>query len=262
MWLEEEGHIQKRDIRLNKPFVNAAGMLGFAPHPQDMPFLENLGAFITNPISRHARKPAGNRASLPFPGGILLHSGHPNPGISRAIRRFSRRWANAPLPIIVHLLVENPHSLTEMVHKLEGLENILALELGLPPDCEPDTLHILMEAAQGELPIILALGFDQLPTLLEAVKEFQPAVLHLTEPRGTLRGQDGNWVRGRLDGPAIFPIMLQAAQQLVQAELRLIANAGVYYQWQAEALLASEVFAVGLGSALWGVDPNSIFSGL
>jgi hypothetical protein len=119
-----------------------------------------------------------------------------------------------------------------------------------------------MDAAQGELPIILALSFDQIPGLLEAVTHLQPAAVHLTEPRGVLPGQDGQFVRGRLDGPAIFPLMFKAALQLVQAELRVIANAGVYYQWQSDALLASGVFAVGLGSTLWQVNLNEFFPNL
>jgi dihydroorotate dehydrogenase (NAD+) catalytic subunit len=259
MWLKEDAHIQKRDINLKNPFVNAAATLGFAPHPPSMPFLKYLGAFITNPISRFARQPAGNRTCLSFPGGLLLHSGHPNPGISHIIRRFSRRWASAPLPIIVHLLVETPHTLTEMVHKLEGLENILALELGLPPDIDPQALPTLMEAAQGELPLILALSFDQVPSLLEVISQLQPSAIHLTEPRGMLSGQDGKWVRGRLDGPAIFPLMVKAAKQLVEVKLRVIVNAGVYLRWQADALLASGVFAVALGSALWQVNTDNLF---
>ena len=88
MWLAEESPIRKQDLVLEKPFVNAAGMLGFAPDAHNMPFLDRLGAFITNPISRTPRKPAGNRACLPFPGGFLLHTGLPNPGINRVIRQY------------------------------------------------------------------------------------------------------------------------------------------------------------------------------
>ncbi len=163
MWLAEENPIRKQDLVLEKPFVNAAGMLGFAPDSHNMPFIDRLGAFITNPISRTPRQPAGNRACLPFSGGFLLHTGLPNPGISRVIKQNQRRWASASLPIIVHLLVERPDSLAEMVRKLEGLENILAVELGLPPDCTPDQLKDFAAAASGELPGVVCLGQEQIP---------------------------------------------------------------------------------------------------
>ncbi|MFW5713111.1 MAG: hypothetical protein ACOCYU_00385 [Brevefilum sp.] len=87
MWLEEDVLIRKRDLTLVKPLVNAPGILGFAPDPHTMPFLEHLGAFITNPISRRPRQPAKNRCCTPFPGGFLLHTGWPNPGFSRTVAR-------------------------------------------------------------------------------------------------------------------------------------------------------------------------------
>ena len=127
MWLDEEAPIRKQNLVFSKSFVNTAGTLGFAPDPHTMPFLEHLGAFITHPISRLPRVPARNRCCLSYSGGFLIHTGLPNPGISRAITRYRRHWANAPLPIVPHLLVEIPKTLTEMVRKLEGLENIMAV---------------------------------------------------------------------------------------------------------------------------------------
>lgn len=259
MWLDEDQPILKRDLVLAQPFVNASGTLGFAPDPRNHPSLENLGAFITNPISRRPRQPAANRAYLPFPGGFLLHTGLPNPGITAVIRRYHRRWAGATLPIIPHLLVETPATLAEMVRKLEGLENLLAIELGLPPGCNPNLLRSLFEAAMGELPMIPCLSPEQVPELIETVIELAPTAVHLVEPRGSLPDQDGEIIIGRLYGPAIFPVMLKATQTLAQAGLRLIANGGVGARWQVHALMGVGAFAVGLGSALWGVGQGDLF---
>ena len=217
MWLDDDLTIRKQDLVLSQPCVNAAGTLGFTPDPHTMPFLNEMGAFITHPISRRMRVPAGNRCCLPFPGGFLLHTGLPNPGISRAVSRYRRAWANAPLPVIVHLLVETPETLIEMIHKIEGLENVLAIELGLSPDCTPEALAGFMAAAVGELPAIPCLNPDQVPVLLPALKELSPTAVHLTFPRGALPGLDGALVTGRLYGPAVFPQMLKAAQTLVDA---------------------------------------------
>jgi dihydroorotate dehydrogenase (NAD+) catalytic subunit len=259
MWLDGQSTIRKQDLLLTNSYVNAAGILGFAPDPRAMPFLNRLGAFITHPISRRPRQPAANRCSLPFPGGFLLHTGLANPGISRAVSRYRRRWASATLPIIVHLLAEAPETVAEMVQKLEGLENVLAVELGLPPECSPKLLFDFMAASTGELPVLISLGPEQVPTLLTALKALQPAAVHLTEPRGALPEPDGGLVSGRLYGPAIFPLMLSTAQTLVDAGLRVIADGGIYERWQAEALLGCGVFAVGLAGTLWGVDPNESF---
>jgi dihydroorotate dehydrogenase (NAD+) catalytic subunit len=262
MWLDEEKPILKRDLVLNQPFVNASGTLGFAPDLRVQPAISRLGAFITNPISRGPRQPATNRAYLPSPGGFLLHTGHPNPGITRAVTRFGRRWAGAPLPVIIHLLVESPRTLTEMVHKLEGLDNILAVELGLPPGCDPGFLSAVIAAGAGELPLIPCLSPEQVPTLLEVLTDLQPTALHLVEPRGALPGPGGKIVTGRLFGPAIFPVMLAAAQVLIGAGLRVIANGGVHDPSQVDALMKAGATAVGLGSVLWQVDPPTLFPDL
>jgi dihydroorotate dehydrogenase len=223
-----------------------------------MLFLDRLGAFITSPISRASRQPAGNRVYLPFPGGFLLHTGLPNPGISRAIRQYGRRWAGAPLPLIVHLLAERPETVAEMVRKLEGLENVLGVELGLPPDCPPELLDAFVSAAAGELPAAVCLGPEQIPALLPILQELNPAAVHLSAPRGALPGPDGALVRGRLYGPAMMPLMLNAAKDLVDAGLRVIADGGVYEREHAEAFLDCGVMAVGLGSVLWGVEIDRI----
>jgi dihydroorotate dehydrogenase (NAD+) catalytic subunit len=262
MWLDEEKPFLKRDLVLNQPFVNASGTLGFVPDLRAQPAIFRLGAFITNPISRGPRQPAANRVCLPFQGGFLLHSGHPNPGITRAIARYSRRWAGAPLPVIVHLLVESPGTLTEMVHKLEGLENILAVALGLPPGCDPGFLLAVMAAGAGELPLIPCLSPEQVPTLLEVLTDLQPTALHLVEPRGALPGPGGKIITGRLFGPAIFPVMLAAAQVLSGAGLRIIANGGLHAPWQVDAMMKAGATAVGLGSVLWQVDPPTLFPDL
>jgi dihydroorotate dehydrogenase (NAD+) catalytic subunit len=247
---------------LNQPFVNASGTLGFFPDLRAQPAISRLGAFITDPISRRPRQPAANRVYLPFSGGFLLHTGHPNPGITRAIARFGRRWAGAPMPVIVRLLVESPGTLAEMIHKLEGLENILAVELGLPPGCDPGFLSAVMAAGAGELSLIPCLNPELVPTLLDTLKDLQPSALHLVEPRGALPGPGGEIITGRLYGPAIFPVMLTASQVLINAGLRVIANGGVYHRWQVDTLMKVGVMAVGLGSVLWQVDPAAIFTEL
>ncbi|MEK6222795.1 MAG: hypothetical protein N2D54_11170, partial [Chloroflexota bacterium] len=82
--------------------MNAAGMLGFSP--DKLSVFPGQGAFITNPISLRQRKPAYGERMLNFPGGILLHTGHPNPGLSAVIKQHAGKWVKSNLPIIVHLL--------------------------------------------------------------------------------------------------------------------------------------------------------------
>ena len=259
MWLDGDQTIHKQDLLLQKPFVNAPGTLGFVPDTRTMPYLKHLGAFITNPISYRHRQPAGSRSYLPFEGGFLLHTSLPNPGITRSIARFKRWWANAPLSIIVHLLVESPGTLAEMVQKLESLENLIALEIGLPPDCDLPLLETLLEAASGELPLIIYMSPEQLPDLLEPLTKLQPTVVHLGPPRGTHPNQEGDLVTGRLYGPAVFPVMLHALKLLEEAGLKVIAYGGINKHWQAQTMLENGAMGVSLGEALWKINVGDVF---
>jgi dihydroorotate dehydrogenase (NAD+) catalytic subunit len=260
MWLDAAGPIRKRDLVLERPFVNAPGILGFAPDPHHVPALSGLGAFLTAPISARPRKPAANRSCLPFPGGFLLHTGLPNPGIRRAIQRFGRSWQEAPLPVVVHLLAEAPETVASMAQRLEGLENLTALALGLPPDCTPEDLEAFLQAAAGELPLAPCLLPDQVPALLPTLAAWQPAAVILAHPRGTLPGPSGDLVSGRLYGPALFPLTLHAAGKLAGAGLRVLAGAGVASRTQAEALLSAGLLGVSLGSVLWGMGTGEILN--
>ncbi len=261
MWLDESALIRKRDLVLDKRLVNAPGMLGFVPDLHRLPALAQFGAFVTAPISDRARKPAADRCCLPFPGGFLLHSGLQNPGIRQAIARFGRRWAAAPLPVIVTLLVDSPETLPRMLQRLEPIENLVAVMLGLPLEASPEVLQTVMAAAVGELPVVPCLAPEQIPVLLDPLAVLQPAAVHLTAPRGTLPLPDGRLVTGRLYGPAIFPLMLQAAKTLTARGLRVVAQGGVYTRAQLAAFFDLGAAAVALGGALWQVDYGDLFAG-
>jgi dihydroorotate dehydrogenase (NAD+) catalytic subunit len=83
-----------------------------------------MGAFITNPVSLRPRTPAQGPRLLPFPGGFLLHSGNPNPGLRRVIQLYAGRWARSPLPVVVHLLAESPAEVSEMAERLERVDGV------------------------------------------------------------------------------------------------------------------------------------------
>jgi dihydroorotate dehydrogenase len=261
MWLDESAPIRKRDLVLEKPLVNAPGTLGFVPDLHRLPALSQFGAFVTAPISYRARKPAANRCCLPFPGGFLLHSGLQNPGIHQAIARFGRRWAAAPLPVMVTLLVETPETLARMLQSLERLENLMGVILGLPPETSAEFLEEIMTAAAGELPVVPSLSPEQIPVLLAPLRSLEPAAVHLSAPRGTLPGPEGGWVSGRVYGPATYPLMLQAARTLVEAGLRVVAQGGIYSRAQMRAFLDLGTAAVAVGPALWQVDLGDLFVG-
>ena len=155
------------------PLLNAAGSLGFAPDLDGPIDLDLLGAFITKPISARPRKAAKGQRLSHVPGGVIMHSGHPNPGLSATIRTYSARWAECPIPIIVNLLGGSEDNLGSMVERLEMLENVMAIELGLPWDIAPSEAAQITKEALGELPLIVRLplprAFDLAPKIIGAV---------------------------------------------------------------------------------------------
>ena len=85
----------KRDLTFRTPLMNAAGSLGFHPDARAAVKWDDFGAFVTNPLSLRPRLPAANPKLIEYPGGFLLHSGLPNPGLSAAVKKYARQRALA-----------------------------------------------------------------------------------------------------------------------------------------------------------------------
>lgn len=236
---------------LHPPVMNAAGSLGFTPDPHGPIDLETLGAFITNPISRAARKPANGTRQVEYSGGVLLHSGHPNPGFKEALRRFAPRWERAPVQIIVHLLAEKPDELESMAAQVEELGNILALEIGLRHDIDIQDAKAFVHAAQGELPVIAHIPLGRALDLGEVAYQAGVAAISLAPPRGTLPGPNGELVSGRIYSPALFPQAVSIAQEFAKQKIPIIVAGGVYNQEQVDIMLEAGALAVQLDTGLW-----------
>ncbi|MFH1446190.1 MAG: hypothetical protein ABIG43_02120 [Chloroflexota bacterium] len=250
MWLDEAA-IQKRDLIIDPPYVNAAGSLGYYPEANAVSDWHLLGAFITNPVSLRARKPAENRVCINFAGGFLLHSGLPNPGFSLVLKRYTQRWAFAPLPVIVHLIAEDVKSLTQMEQRLEVCENVIAVELGFAPDTSADEAVRLIDSAVGELPIIVSLNPYQVSTIAPVLVDSRVSMVRICEARGMLPDDNGKLVHGRLYGPGLFPTALQAVHEVAAMGFTVIGGGAVYSSAQVNALFQAGVAAVSLDAVFW-----------
>lgn len=240
-----------QDLYLSSPWLNASGMLGYAP-PAAWNWEQPPGAFVTNPVSLSSRPPALNRALIPFPGGFLLHNGHPNPGIQAVIRRHRPRWARASIPIWVSLLGNTPEEIQRMVKLLEDVEGVLGIVLLAPPLEELPLLTEFLQAAAGELPVILSLPLSQVESsLLQQIQTAGASALCLAAPRGCLPDASGKLTYGRLYGPALFPQCLSALRTCRTVGLPVIAGSGVTTAAQGETLLAAGALAVQLDFVLW-----------
>ncbi len=240
----------KRDLIFSKPLMNTAGFLGFAPDTRAPISWEELGAFVTNPLSLRPRRAAASPALLEYPGGFLMHSGLPNPGLPSALRHYGRRWQAAPLPVIVHLMADRPEQTRRMVQALEGFENVMAVELGFAPQLAPDIVALAVEMCRAELPLIVSLPAEQILQLGGRLLELGAAALSIGAARGALL-HEGALVTGRLFGPALYPSALETVHSAAKAGFPVIGGGGVASQAGAEAMLSAGALAVQMDAAFW-----------
>jgi dihydroorotate dehydrogenase (NAD+) catalytic subunit len=254
----------KIDLFLDKPLMNAAGTLGFSPDPKSPVDFSQFGAFVTNPVSWLPRTPAKGTRYIPFPGGFLLHTGYPNPGLRKIIRQHARRWTQSPVPVIVHLLAQDDVSLRRMVERLEGVEGVMGVEIGLPPDIDVDQAYAMAVAAIGELSVIVKLSIERCEELALGLVDIGISAISLSAPRGTLPALSPNsplsegdgiavrrLVSGRLYGPGVFPQALSAVHKLAEFGIPVIGAGGIYRQTDVEVMLAAGATALQLDSVLW-----------
>lgn len=242
-------HVPQLD--LSSAWMNAAGALGYAP-TADMVVIEPVGAFVTNAVSLKARKAAESRALLEFPGGVLLHSGLPNPGLEKIIQKYGPRWQRSTLPIWVHLLGSSPEEVHSMARRLEYVEGVSALEVGMPPGADGSHCLEMVRAACGELPVAVHLPLsDAAAGWLSKLPETGASALVLGAPRGYLPNAQNRLVGGRIHGPGLLPQVLAALRRLVEFPLPLIAGAGIFSRADGEACLSAGAMAVQVDTALW-----------
>jgi len=240
----------KRDLEFTKPLINAAGSLGFSPDVRAPISWDEFGAFVTNPISMRPRLAAESAALMEYPGGFLLHSGLPNPGFRWVLQHNERAWGQSPLPTIVNLMADRPDETREMVRALEGMDNLLAIELGFAPLLTDDLILLAVEMSAGEAALIVKLPSEQLLRLGPQVLDRGATALSIAPPRGALP-REGGVVTGRLFGPGLFPRALALVRTASSVGLPIIGGGGVFSAAHARAMLACGAIAVELDVALW-----------
>ncbi len=246
--------MHKQSFDFKTPIMNASGSLGFSPDLRGSIDLEKLGAFITNPVSMRKRKATKGTRLINYPGGALLHTGHPNPGLKSVLKNHRSRWAHASLPVIVHLLGASPQEMEEMMLLLEEVDSVGGVEVGLPQEVDAQTAISIVEAAVGELPLMVRVPMSKAALIGRAAFQAGASMISIGPPRGALTEPNGEKIYGRLYGPAIFPHALEAVSSLVKLNIPVVGGGGVYAMGQMETMLAAGAVAVQLDTVLWRGD--------
>ncbi len=241
----------KRDLYFSKPIMNTAGLLGFAPDPRAGINFDAFGAFVTNPISLRSRLPAAQPALIEFPGGFLLHSGLPNPGLSAVLKKHAARWNRADMPIIVNLMADRPEETMRMVQMLEGVDNVMAVELGFAPLLSNDIILLNLEMCVGEIPLIFSLPAEQVLSLGPRLIQDGAAAISIANPRGAIMNDENKLTTGRLYGRSLFPRTLDIVHSAAMLGMPIIGAGGIWTEQDAADMLSVGAMAVEMDASFW-----------
>ena len=248
------------DLPFTSPVTNAAGTLGFNPSPRGLD-LSGLGGFITNPISLAPRSTASGVRFGRVPAGVLLHTGHPNPGARKIIRKHRERWERSELPVVAHLLSHDPDDLYRLVRTFEDVEGIAGLEIGIPSEAGTAFGRELVQAAIGELPVIARVPVDRVRDEIDEIADSGASALSFGPMRGGAPLPDGRAVSGRLYGPGVFTYAYEVLQEVRGHRLPVIFAGGMRNRVQIDRVLDSGAAGFQLDLAIWDVEPLSVLKG-
>jgi len=249
----------KQDLIINPPIMNSAGILGFIPD-DNYPFdLNRLGAFVTHPISLMRRQPAKPPRFESFPGGALLHTGLPNPGIRKALHDHRYHWEMHSQPVILHLLANDSQDMEAIVEQLDAIDHpFQALEIGLTHTTPDNAEAILAAATLSQLPILARV-------LPDTDREVQLALMHsgvnavvIGPPRGSLTTVEQTRISGRYYGPGLQPMALYQLERFLNAmDIPVILGCGLFSVEDIRGAFSIGAAAVQLDTMLW-LDPGRV----
>ncbi len=251
----------KNSLTVETPVMPAAGTFGFGDLYRDLIDIEKLGALVTNPVTYQPWNPAGGTRVVKLDGGILMHTGLPNLGLSKTLARYRAMWNTLPLPVILHVVATNTDDVRRCMVEIEREECVQAVELGLNDEVSPGEAGWLVRAAaeKSEKPLIVRLPLNDAERLARAaVDAGADALVACAPPRGTARDAAGRLIGGRLYGPLVKPIILRLVGQIArQVDVPVIGAGGVHNPQDARDYIEAGARAVQVDSVTW-VQPKML----
>ncbi len=255
----------KQVLTVDIPVMAASGILGFGDHYRDLIDFKKLGAFVTNAVTYEPRRPANGRRVQPIPTGTLIHTGLPNPGISKIMAKYRQLWETLPLPVILHIAVTSLEHARKCASRAEAESAIDAIELGFD-DEQPwqETEEVVAAVVKNtEKPVLVRVPFiDPLNHARAAADAGAGGVVVCAPPRGTVMpilevdptGMSiyDRPISGRIYGPLTKPIVLRFVEQVVQqVKIPVIACGGIHREQDARDFLQAGARAVQVDSVVW-----------
>ncbi len=247
----------KMQLEVTSPVMPAAGTFGFGGDYDSLINVDYAGAVITNPVTYNPRTPANGTRVVPLAAGVLIHTGLPNPGLSRTIRRYRDAWKVSPAPVIVHVVGTHASEVRQCAERLDMVDGVAGLEIGLQDDISANEAAALTEAAvrHTEKPVLVRLPMYDAYEIAQVVADAGAGALVVAAaPRGAARDPyNGRLVDGRVYGPLIKPMVLRMVRTLSQrlGEVPIIGAGGIHTIQDARDFIEEGAVAVQVDSLLW-----------
>ncbi len=252
----------KTSLIVESPVMPAAGIVGFGDRFKDLIKLEKLGALVTNPVTYQPWQPATGTRIVPLDAGVLVHTGLPNPGLSKVIAKHRTLWEALPIPVIVHIVATAPDHVRKCASRIDAERAIEAMELGLPDDLSWQEVEEFVRGAANstEKPVLVRLPLHStLENARAAADAGAGALVIAAPPRGTARDPlTGRLVSGRVYGPLVKPLALRLVGQFAaRLETPIIGAGGIHSQQDARDYLEAGARAVQVDTVTW-VQPKML----
>jgi dihydroorotate dehydrogenase (NAD+) catalytic subunit len=252
----------KNSLILETPVMPAAGTVGFGDVYRDLIQFEKLGALVTNPVTYSPWLPATGTRVVPLDAGMLLHTGLPNPGLSKVLGKYRAAWSALPLPVILHLVASSVEHVRKSASRLDAENAVDAIELGLSDDISWREAETFVKAAVGatEKPVLVRLSLQDAYEIAQAVADAGAGALVVAAPpRGTARDpHSGRLVSGRVYGPLVKPMVLRVVGQLVsRVDVPIIGAGGIHSPQDARDFIDAGARAVQVDTLTW-VQPKML----
>jgi dihydroorotate dehydrogenase len=183
---------------------------------------------------------------------MLLHTGHPNPGLSALIHRERASWRALGLPVIVHLLANDEHELERMGERIEMIEEVGAIEMDLSEATRVQVSSWTRAAARSQIPVIAQFPLGTSADLAAQAVQAGAAAVSVGPPRGSLPDPGGYLVEGRMYGPCLLPLALRTVEQwAVRVGAPVLGSGGVTTSRARQAMTDAGASGVVFDTILW-----------
>lgn len=252
----------KESLFINTPVMPASGIFGFGDVYRGIIDIEHLGALVTNPVTYQPWHAANGTRVIPLDAGVLVHTGLPNPGISKVLSHYRTAWSKLPVPVIMHIVATTPDQVARCASRIEAEDVVAGIELGLNDDTGPHAAEDFVEAAirYTEKPLLVRLPMQSAYELAEPVANAGAGGLVISAPpRGTARDPySGKLVPGRIYGPLVKPMALRIVGHLAgRIDIPIVGAGGIHSPADARDFLEAGARAVQVDAVTW-VEPKML----